>query len=75
MIFVRLHQIRMIFNILTNWQDVKIAVYPYISCTAGCFGSQVGELEITCFMLLDFKSIPVWFLIGYRIEYVVPRAI
>lgn len=47
---------------------MKIAVYQYICCTAGCFDSQVGEPEITCFILLDFKSIPVCFLTCYRTE-------
>lgn len=66
MVSDRLHVIRVIFEIFLR--DVKTAVCHYACCSAGCFGSQVGELEITCFILLDFMSFPECFLTSFRAE-------
>lgn len=66
MVSVRLHVIRMIFEVFLR--NVKIAVCQYVCCTAGCFGSQAGKLETTCFILLDFRSFPVCFLTSFRAE-------
>lgn len=66
MVSARPHVIRMVFEIFVR--NVKIAVCQYVCCTAGCFGSQDGELEITCFILLDFTRFHECHLINFRAE-------